>query len=334
MCSVIKWSDNGAATIVARNMDWQENLYSNLWLFPRGMSREGLAGQNSLSWNSKYGSVITSALDMISTDGMNEKSLACHMLQLTGSDYGKRDETIPGLSLSLWLQFFLDNFARVDEAVDFVQDRPFQLLPCIAGNTVKISDLHMMIEDISGDAAVFEYTEGGRSSIYHNKELNIMTNSPTFDMQLENLKGYQGFGGNRPPPLTPESTNGDDRFVRAAFYQKSLPNGITTAQEVLAGVLNVARNVSQPLHTADPLARNVYPTQWRTASDLTNKVYYFESIASQNLIWVHLDKLDFSNGAPAKKIDLVNGPERLGDVSSDFREALEFHWASPITTET
>ena len=48
MCSVIKWSDNGTATVVARNMDWMEDTKSNLWLFPRGISRVGLAGQNSL----------------------------------------------------------------------------------------------------------------------------------------------------------------------------------------------------------------------------------------------------------------------------------------------
>ena len=100
MCSVIKWSDNGTAIVVASNMDWLENMRSNLWLFPRGINREGLAGKNSLTWASKYGSVITSAYDLASTDGMNEKSLACHMLWLAESDYGRRDEKIPGLSVS------------------------------------------------------------------------------------------------------------------------------------------------------------------------------------------------------------------------------------------
>ena len=114
-------------------MDWLENMQSNLWLFPRGMNREGLAGNNSLTWTSKYGSAIASAYDLASTDGMNEKSLACHMLWLAESDYGIRDENIPGLSISLWLQFFLDSFATVVEAVAYVEDHQFQLLPCKAG---------------------------------------------------------------------------------------------------------------------------------------------------------------------------------------------------------
>jgi choloylglycine hydrolase len=95
------------------------------------MIREGLAGQNSLTWSSKYRSVITSAYNIASTDGMNEKSLAGHMLWIAQSDYGKRDENIPGL----WLQLFLDNFATVNEAVSFVQEHPLQLVPVIAGTS-------------------------------------------------------------------------------------------------------------------------------------------------------------------------------------------------------
>jgi penicillin V acylase-like amidase (Ntn superfamily) len=144
MCSVVKWSDNDAAMVVARNMHWLEDTKSNLWLLPRGMNREGLSGPNSLTWTSKYGSVITSVYDIASADGMNEKSLACHMLWLAESNYGNRDESIPGLSISLWLQFLLDNFATVDEAVTFVQDHPFQLLPCIAGTSGKDSEVDMM----------------------------------------------------------------------------------------------------------------------------------------------------------------------------------------------
>lgn len=301
-------------------------MKTNLWLFPRGMNREGLARKSSLSWTSKYGMVIPSAYDLASTDGMNEKSLACHMLWLAESDYGKRDENIPGLSVSLWLRFFLDNFANVT----YGENDPFQILPCVVGTTGKVSEVHMMIEDVSGDAAIFEYTDGGKLKIYHNKQYNVMTNSPTFNKQLENLKEYQGLGGNK---RLPGSTEAADRFVRAAYYQKSLPENITTAREAVAGVISVARNVSQPFGTADPSRPNISPTRWRTVCDLTNRVYYFESTTSPNIIWVRLDELDFGNGAPVKKIDLVNGTDHVGNVSSKFKITEQFEWAKPMTTE-
>jgi penicillin V acylase-like amidase (Ntn superfamily) len=65
-------------------------------------------------------------------------------------------------------------------------------------------------------------------------------------------------------------------------------------------------------------------------SDLTNRVYYFESTTSPNIIWVRLDELDFSQGAPVKKIDLVNDPDRVGNVSAEFKDTEPFEWAKPI----
>jgi choloylglycine hydrolase len=38
-----------------------EDIRTNLWSFPRGMSRDGGVGPKSISWTSKYGSVIATA---------------------------------------------------------------------------------------------------------------------------------------------------------------------------------------------------------------------------------------------------------------------------------
>lgn len=324
VCTVVKWSGNGVAQVAGRSMDWLEDMKSNLWLFPRGIERDGLPGHDSLKWISKYGSVITSAYDLASTDGMNEKSLASHGLWLVESDYGKRDESVPGLSISLWVQFFLDNFATVKEAVMYVQDHPFQIVPFMVPNTEKKSEVHLMIEDVSGDTAIFEYIEG-KPKIYHSKQYSVMTNDPTFDKQLEHIKKYQGFGGDEPLPGTTQSA---DRFVRAAYYQKNLPKP-TDTREVIAEVLSVTRNVSQPFGIPDPYQPNISTTRWRTVCDLTNRVYYFESTISPNIIWVRLDELDFDEGSPVKKLDLVNEPDRVGNISSQFKDTKPMRFMVP-----
>ena len=63
--------------------------------------------------------------------------------------------------------------------------------------------------------------------------------------------------------------------------------------------------------------------------DFYKVVHYYESTASPNIIWVRLDELDFSNVAPVKMIDLVNGADRVSDVSSEFKNAEKFNWAKP-----
>ena len=56
--------------ITGRNMDWMEEMQTDLWVFPRGMTRSGNAGPGSPEWTSKYGSVIASGYNTASADGM------------------------------------------------------------------------------------------------------------------------------------------------------------------------------------------------------------------------------------------------------------------------
>ena len=105
--------------ITVRSMDWKTDLGSNLWAFPRGMKRDGAAGPTSIRWTSKYGSVVASAFEAATADGMNEKGLVANLLYLAESEYvqpSPGDKRLP-MSISAWTQYILDNYATVAEAV-------------------------------------------------------------------------------------------------------------------------------------------------------------------------------------------------------------------------
>ncbi len=93
--------------------------------------------------------------------------------------------------------------------------------------------------------AVVEFI-GGKPRIYHDKRFTVMTNEPTYDKQIENLKQYRTFGGDKPLPgeRTPS-----DRFVRAAYYASGLPQPASQG-EAAAYVFSVIRNVSVRLGSA------------------------------------------------------------------------------------
>jgi penicillin V acylase-like amidase (Ntn superfamily) len=94
-------------------------------------------------------------------------------------------------------------------------------------------------------------------------------------------------------------------------------------------VLSVIRNISAPFGEADPARPNISATRWRTVADLTNRIYYFESATSPNLVWVKLDGLDFAEQAGIRKLDLVNYPDRVGDVTNQFQLAEPFTLGLP-----
>lgn len=323
-CSRVLWSDNGQAIVVGRTMDWFEDTKTNLWVLPRGIQRDGGVGKNSLMWTSKYGSVVAPVYDIGTSDGTNEKGLTTNMLWLAEADYGKRDASIPGLSISLWAQYFLDNFETVADAVKFVEMTPFQLVPGVVGSTNRTSTVHLALADAMGDSAVIEYI-GGRPNIYHDRKHTVMTNSPPFNEQLANLKQYKAFGGTKDLPGSEQAA---DRFVRAARYLRSLPKPENN-RETIAYLLSVMRNVSAPFGISDPLRPNVSSTRWRTVADLTKRVYYFESTISPNIVWVRLDKLQLTEGSPVLKLDLVNELDWVGDVSGQFKQSKPFEFLKP-----
>jgi len=323
-CSRILWNDNGRAVIVGRNMDWFEDIRSNMWILPRGMERNGLTETNPLRWTSKYGSVIITAYDVGTADGINEKGLAGHMLYLPETSVGSRDESLPGLSMSMWVQYYLDQFATVEEAVKSFESQPFQLRMATEPSSGKPATVHIALNDAKGDSAVIECIEGA-VKIYHDRRHVVMTNQPSFDKQLENLRQYRGFGGDKRLPGTHEPA---DRFVRGAYYVKNLPKP-TSDREAIAAMMSVMRNVSAPFGVADPERPNVSTTVWRTVTDLTNGVLYYDSVFSPQVFWVDTKKVNFEADQPVRKLTLVDNFEHSGEVSGQFTRAEMFKFLGP-----
>lgn len=117
-CTTVFLNNNTKAKVVARSMDLFMPDMAKILIYPRGMTRNGEAGKESLTWKSKYGSVVVTELNTdVASDGINEQGLAVHLLYLTGSTYEKRNKDLPVISNVMWAQYLLDNYKTVDEVV-------------------------------------------------------------------------------------------------------------------------------------------------------------------------------------------------------------------------
>ena len=337
-CTRTLYSGSEDTVMTGRTMDWMQDMQTDLWAFPRGMARDGAAGPDSPKWVSKYGSVIASAYNIASADGMNEKGLVANMLYLAEADYGKLDGKAP-MSIGLWAQYVLDNYATVAEAVDGLQAQPFRIIaPKLPNGSA--ATLHLSISDPSGDSAIFEYIDGDLK-VHHGKQYTVMTNSPTYDQQLALNSYWEKIGGLK---FLPGTNTAADRFARASFllgavpgktdpnFISAVPDG-TYANQAVAEVMSVMRAVSVPLGITTPGEPNIASTLWRTVSDQKNKVYFFDSATTPNAFWVQMDDLDLSEGAPAKKLPIAGGKYYAGNAAEHFVEAEPFQWlqADPST---
>jgi choloylglycine hydrolase len=316
-CSLALWADNGRSVVVGRNVDWIEDPKTDLWAMPRGVKRQGTVSGKPLEWTSKYASIVGVAYDSMVNTGMNEKGLAANCLWLATGDHGPRDAEVPGISESEWPQFYLDSFATVAEAVEYTKTHKFQVRGTKLGPFVSMQ--HLTIQDASGDSAVFEY-EKGELKIYHDRKYRVVTNEPTYDLQIQNLKQYTGFGGDKALPGTTEAA---DRFVRGAYYLTHLPKP-KTDRETIAGMISVMRSMAQPMGTPDPSRPNISMTVCTVVFDLTRHAIYYEASTSPYPIWVWLDRLDLAEGRQPRRLADINKVDRIGDVTDQMTEATAF----------
>ncbi|MEF9603339.1 linear amide C-N hydrolase [Paracoccus sp. PXZ] len=321
-CTRVTYLGPEGRVLTGRSMDWSMPMLSNLWLLPRGMKRDGAAGPRSVEWVSKYGSVVVSGYDISTVDGMNEAGLAANMLWLLKSQYPEDDGQTPRMSLSVWAQFFLDNFATVDEAVQYLRAHPFHTVtkdvPIQPG---KLTTVHLSLSDATGDSAILEWIDG-ELQIHHGREYRVMTNDPPYAEQLAIVDYWKGMN---PRESLPGSTRAADRFVRAGTYIDMVVQS-DDPRVAAAAVFSVVRNASVPYGVSIPDAPNLSTTRWRVVADQKSRIYYVESAISPNTLWVEMEKLDFSEGAPVRKLDLGMDMATIhsGEVSGAFAEAEPF----------
>jgi len=226
-------------------MEFAIYIHSDLIMVPRGYARTGTTpdGKKGLKRKAKYASVGLNGVGLpILFDGLNEKGLAAGMFYFPGSagymPYAAADagKTIAQWELGSWI---LENFAGVAEVKANI------------GNIVVASSVfegwgfapeaHYIVHDASGKSIVIEYV-GGKLNV-HDNPLGVLTNSPTFDWHMTNLRNYVNFSMTNVPPVKlgsiklepfgqgsgmlglPGDFTPPSRFVRAvAFSQSVLPS--------------------------------------------------------------------------------------------------------------
>jgi len=300
-------------------MDWASEIPADLWIFPRGMEREGRVGPNSVTWTSRYGSVVASSFDMSTADGMNEKGLVANLLWLAESEYPPFDGSQKGLTVAAWAQYVLDNFATVAEAVEALQKEEFVVVTGPMPGLGKNSTVHMSVSDAGGDNAIFEYI-AGKLVIHHDRSYNVMTNSPVYEEQLAINAYWQGIGGT---VMLPGTNRAADRFVRASYYIRAIPQ-TEDARTATAATFSVIRNCSVPFGISTKNQPNISSTRWRSVADQKNLLYYFETVLSPATFWVDLKNVNLSEGSDVQKLSLDNGQEYNGEASAYFRQAEPF----------
>jgi penicillin V acylase-like amidase (Ntn superfamily) len=309
MCTRVFWNSNGVAMVCGRTLDWETSDEPRLWAIPAGTPRSGATERGALSWSSRFGTVSMQGWGVATTEAVNDAGLSARILYLEATEWEPPDER-PAVSNLLWTQYAADNYATVEEALDGLAKVRVESVPIHGAHLGG----HLLLEDAGGDSALIEILDG-TPTIHHGARYDVVANDPPYDEQVASLSRYRPWGGELGIPGDIVS---EERFVRATYYLSHLPPPADEL-EAVAGVFGVVRNCQVPYGAPDNRF-DTYPTWWASATDLTNRVYYFQSTRAPNVVWLELDALSLSPGAEVQALD-PRDPLLVGAIGDSLRPA-------------
>jgi choloylglycine hydrolase len=341
-CTGIRLLAKDGSAVYGRTMEWGTfDLNSRVAIIPRGYEFTGLTpdGYNGKKWKSKYGIV---GLDLLGkdllADGMNEKGLATGLFYHPGfASYMKYDMSQANNSITAVdiVSFILSQFATIDEVRSGMES--VRVVPVVEEAIGIPVQGHWMVTEPSGKSIVIEYLDN-ELRIFDNP-LGVITNSPSYDWHMTNLRNYINLsavalptkkiedldfaplgGGSGmiglPGDFTPPS-----RFVRAVAWTQTA-RSLEKSDEAIYELFRILDNFNVPLGAAegsDSEQTNLKgmrsSTIWTTGWDLTEKVLYFHTQHNRRVRQVTLNKIDFS-GKEIAHIPLDDKKEQdIKDIS-------------------
>lgn len=345
-CTGISLKAADDAVVVARTVEWalSDAKHDSLVLFPRNhvFAAQTPEGYNGMRWTGRHGFVSLRAYDQdYGPDGMNEAGLYVGMYYFPGfADFAAYDPAESGRSLSVgdlmrWMLSSFDTVAEVRAALDGVRVINVDD-PRFGGAALPF---HWKVADPTGASVVIEIVDGGQVKIYE-AVLGVITNSPTYDWHVTNLRNYLGltqgpkatvaldhvklapFGAGSgllglPGDFTPPS-----RFVRAIAFTASV-RPLATAEDAVYEAFRILDSFNIPLGSLAPVGGQATDipggTQITTAADLKNRVLYFHTMANRQVQKLDLKQIDFGR----IRQQVLNGGARRTQAVHDITPDVE-----------
>lgn len=313
MCTALTIATSNGYHLFGRSLDSSHNFNLTVHFIPRNYIWKNVITNKTN--NIKYailGMGIISDGHPLIADGFNEKGLACAALNFP--DYASYNKdlingkiNIGPYDLILWI---LSNCEKVSEVKNALKNINIVNIPFSKSTPIPL--IHWLVYDKDDNCIVIEKTKG-KLKVYDNK-IGVLTNSPTFDWQITNLRQYINLTSTQPEEvmwhnqqLTPLSNGigltgfpGDfssvSRFIRAAYLKIHVDvgddelSGVTTLFKVLDNTAMIYGSVIT--------SKNLkFKTFYKSSMCLEKGIYYYNTYNNNQVTAISMfnEDLDTAN---------------------------------------
>lgn len=310
MCTALTLTTSENHNLFGRNMDIEYFFNQTVIFIPRNYTVTNAVTQKTHT--NKYG--ILGMGTIIANyptfaDVMNEKGLACAGLNFPNfASFPKEPvqgkNNIPVYNFLLWL---VSNFATLNEVKSQIGE--INLIDEQIVNQVPTAPLHFIVTDKTGESLIIEQTKEGLK--WFENPVGVLTNAPTFDWHLTNLRQYSNLNYTSAKnlalsnlQLTPHGQGngmlglpGDfspaSRFVRTCVLRDAT---IKNCENInLQQFFHILSNVAMVKGSVVTSEGKNDTTQYTSCMDLDNLVYYYKTYDSIGMNSISMSTFDLDS---------------------------------------
>ena len=239
-------------------------------------------------------------------DAVNEKGLSMAGLNFVGNAvYREAEHNKDNIAPFEFIPWILSGCATLDAAKEKLKN--INLVNTPFSGDLPLSELHWIIAD-KNSAITVEATKNGLF-VYENP-VGVLTNNPTFDMQMFTLNNYMYLSNNHPQnkfsdklPLEiysrgmgalglPGDLSSNSRFVRAAFVKENSVSKESEAESV-SQFFHILGAVEQPRGCCR-LDKDYEITIYTSCCNADKGIYYYKTYDNHQItgVCMHNENLD------------------------------------------
>ncbi len=324
-CTGCQITTGDKAAINGRTVEFGVLIDTSAAFVPRGYKFTGMTTMGKgKTWTAKYASVGMTIADYdVIVDGMNEKGLVCANFYFPGyAKYTVTTKENQSISMSTtdMVQWILSMFDNVDDVKKALENNEVALSPVLTpGFPPQVQPFHFIVYDATGKSIVFEPIDG-KLKVYDNP-IGVITNSPTFDWHMTNLRNYVTLGATTPDPKKvlgvtlkplgqgagmlglPGDFTPPSRFVRAAAFAGSTIPAKTATGGVMQ-MFHILNSFDIPVGAARTIEEGKIFSDYTMLTivrDTKNLRFYYKTYDDQNIKMLDMKAFDF-NGKKILKL--------------------------------
>ncbi len=303
MCTAITYKTKNH--YFGRNLDINKTFNESVTITPRGYS---IACKKMPAIKTRYAmiGIATCVEDYpLYYDATNEKGLSMAGLNFPGNacyrEYKENMDNVTPYELIPWI---LSECKNIKEAKNLIKKANIINTPF--NDSLPLAPLHWIISD-EKESVVLEPMEDG-IKIYDNP-IGILTNNPTFDIQLFNLNNYINLSAETPANRfckdinlktyslgmgaigLPGDSSSTSRFVKAAFTKLN-SELLESETESINQFFHILASVAMPKGNVKTSEGDSEYTAYSSCCNTTKGIYYYTTYNNSMITAVDMNKED------------------------------------------